>query len=85
MLYRIITEDKNRKAIFEIVDRQYYGYTWYAAHGVWRGKHEKSIIIEIDAGRSEHQQIRMLAKHIGAVNHQDCVLTQQLKSDSRFV
>lgn len=85
MLYRIVTEDKRRKAIWEIIDKYYYGYTWWPAHGVWKGKHERSLVIEIDAGRSAYQHIRFLAQKIAAVNHQECVLTQRLKSDSRLI
>jgi len=47
MLMRIITEDWDTDAIIKCVSDTFMGFTWYRANGVWDGKTEPSLIIEI--------------------------------------
>lgn len=48
MLYRIVTEDKNRERIIRAVSAKFDGFTLLPTTGFWRGTREKSIVIEID-------------------------------------
>ena len=46
-IHRIYTEDKSKKAIVDLVGKQFESFTLQPTLGYYRGKPEKSIVIEI--------------------------------------
>lgn len=48
MLYRIITENKNKTDICRIVSLSFNDFTVYETIGYYNGKQESSLVIEID-------------------------------------
>jgi hypothetical protein len=46
-IYRIYTEEKNKKAIVNLIGRQCDSFTLQSTLGYYQGKAEKSIVIEI--------------------------------------
>lgn len=94
MIYRILTEDKNRAEIVGIVEEHFDSFTIYEAKGYWRGIAENSLVIEIDTlGNAEidkadnkiEKTITYIAKRIKHVNHQEAVLIQRFDVASQLV
>ena len=75
MLYRILTEDINRRQIEDIVARRFDSFTIYAACGYWNGTKESSLVIEIDTSGAK-VRVRLVAEQIKQLNGQDAVLIQ---------
>ena len=71
-IYRIYTEEKNKKAIVQLVTEQFESFTLQPTLGYYRRKPEKSIVIEIVGGKPA--QIRRLAERIRKMNGQKSVL-----------
>ncbi len=94
MLYRILTEDMNRDGIMEIIDRHFTGYTLYQTRGIYEGKAEHAMVIEIDTGtginpvgaRNERDMmIKDIVEQIKKLNDQECVLVQKIDCESEFI
>ena len=89
MLYRICTEDKNRRAVTDILDQQFDGYTLYTVEGRWKGKAEDALVIEIDNIdiSDEHMAIKIhtVVKAIKKANNQEAVLLQKVSAVSLLV
>ena len=83
MLYRILTEDKNRLAVEDIVAFRFGGFTVIEATGFWLGAKESSLIIEIDT--TKEGVVREVARRIKAVNGQESVLVQSFEVDSKLI
>jgi hypothetical protein len=78
MIFRIMTEDKNLKGIKKILNRFFFdGYTLYHAEGMWYGKPEKSLVIEVSHELSTW--VRACASEIRDLNKQDCVMIQYIQ------
>ena len=84
MLYRIFTEDKNKKAIEKIINKYYEGYTLYKAEGFWRLQKENSLIIEIIT-EDPAAKVNKIAKEIKAKNKQQAVLVQKIKNQQWLI
>ena len=84
MLYRIFTEDKNRRKIERICAKYYPGYTLIKAEGFWRLQKEKSLIIEVIT-EDPAARISKLAKDIKNANKQEAVLVQKIKNSQWLV
>lgn len=69
---RIYTEDINREGIEELADSFFGGYSVYETDGVWKGQHEKSLVIEVIIDNPFPAHI--FAGEIKRLNHQDSVL-----------
>ncbi len=82
MLYRILTEDKNRPAIVDIVRKHFDGFTLIPAIGYWQGQEERSLIIEIDTPTKCAMHI--VADEIAYVNKQQAVIMQEIDSTTRI-
>lgn len=86
-LYRIYTEDVNREGIIKFVSTYFTGFTVLEATGVWEGKTERSIVIEIVS----HDMVggfgvlRRIAEFIKEVNGQDAVLITRQPVESRLI
>ena len=81
MLYRVFTEDKNRRGIKRICNRLFNGYTMYPAQGVWKGVPEKSLCIEVSSGGQEGYvalRVKTAAEEIKELNRQEAVLIQEV-------
>jgi len=87
MLYRILTEDKNRETITGIVSAAFDGFTLIPATGYWKGKPESSLIIEIDSfGDSDAgPKVLRLAEDIRQANNQQAVLVQYSACSSKLI
>jgi hypothetical protein len=85
MVYRLFTEDKNRKEIEAIVGRYFDGFTVIPATGYWKGERERSLIIEISSETDEESSVRLLAGEIKQYNHQQAVLIERLQTADSFV
>ena len=87
MLYRILTEDKNRDKIEHETRKLFPGFTIIEATGYWKSSKEKSLIIEIWAGDDVYISpiITTLAERIKAFNNQESVLVQEFKCTGRLV
>ena len=88
MIYRLYTEDKNRKEIEKIVSKYFDGFTVFTAKGYWEGKSENSLVIEILIEQhffGEHLIIYEICKEIKALNDQESVLVVKLNCDSEFI
>ncbi len=59
-IYRIYTEEKNKKAIVRLVAEHFESFTLQPTLGYYRRKPEKSIVIEIVGAKAG--QIRRLAE-----------------------
>jgi len=82
MLYRILTEDKNREQVLKLVARYLLGATVMQGRGLWREQWENSLIIETDA---DYEAAVRLAIGIKTLNRQDAVLIQQIDCESYLI
>jgi hypothetical protein len=81
-IYRVYTEEKNKKAIVRLLGTQFESFTVQPTLGYYRGRAEKSIVIEI-VGASA-QKIKLLAERIRKMNGQQSVLILRLKGHSEI-
>jgi hypothetical protein len=71
-IYRIYTEDKNKREILRLTGRRFESFTVQPTTGYYRGKRERSIVLEIvDA---QPRQINALAEQLRRMNGQKSVL-----------
>lgn len=86
MIYRIYTEDKNRETIEQIVGAHMDGYTLIPCSGVWKGSHERSLIIEIVTDRLDAPTVvKAIAQEIKTANEQEAVMIAALINELQFV
>jgi hypothetical protein len=70
-IHRIYTEDKRRATIVRVISKQFESFTLQPTTGYYRGKPEKSIVLElVDAKES---QVKWLAARIREINRQASV------------
>lgn len=84
MLYRIFTEDVNRRGIIRILDAEFTGYTVMYGRGSWMGAPEASLIIEV-VGARLMRRIRTVAQKIKTLNKQKEVLIQWIRNHTTIV
>lgn len=85
MTYRILTENKNKTQIAEIVSRRFEGFTLLDGQGYWKGNSEGSLVVEIDCDKKKEKDIRFIAQRIKLANKQEAVLVQKIKSESVII
>ena len=85
MLYRICTEDKNRRQLTDLIDHHFDGYTLYTVEGRWKGKAEDALVIEIAGDLADRAPVHILAHEIKALNAQEAVLIEEIESVNVFV
>jgi hypothetical protein len=78
--YRIYTEEKNKKAIVRLVSEHFESFTLQPTLGYYRGKPEKSIVIEIVGAKPA--EINRLADRIRKMNGQQSILILRLNTNS---
>jgi hypothetical protein len=81
-IYRIYTEEKNKKAIVNLIGRQFDSFTLQPTLGYYQGKAEKSIVIEIVG--STAVKIKRLADRIRRMNGQQSVLILRIDCNSEI-
>jgi hypothetical protein len=82
-VYRIYTEDADRDRVIEVVSRQWESFTLHETTGYYKGKAERSLVIEIvDA---EEETVEVAARAIRAINEQKTVLVMSLKGQARKI
>ena len=71
-VYRIYTEDKNRRKILATVGKIFDNFTLQPTAGYYKGRPEKSIVIEVaDVSKTK---IKLIAGKLLEVNRQASVL-----------
>ncbi len=84
IMYRILTEDKNRKEIYTILKSLHVaGFTVFNAIGSWQGAREHSLAIDlIDVPK---QDVLTIAKTIKEWNRQESVLVLEIPVIATFI
>lgn len=82
-MYRILTEDINRSAILGLLSEDKLSATVYPVTGLWHGKTENSIAIELAS--VPYQTVKGLARKIKKLNSQEAVLIQTIQTEDRLV
>ncbi len=73
--YRIYTEDKNPATVQQIVAEYFDGFTVFFGAGIWKGKSENNLTIEIICCEPIGDvTIPTICKRINQLNSQDCCL-----------
>lgn len=87
MLYRIFTEDgkQYRENVKQIVNRHFDGYTLLSGRGYWKGKGERSLVIEVVCGKDKENAINSIANEIKVANLQEAVLIQRINNNQWLV
>lgn len=80
-MIRILTENKNETQILEMVKQEFESFTILRGIGVWKGKLEESLIIEIeDISREQAYRVSKLLDNIKKFNNQEKILLQFIDS-----
>ena len=85
MLYRILTENLNRKRIERIISKSFKGFSLIKSQGFWEGIKENSLIIEISGSKKIAGKVKVSALEIKKANKQDAVLIQVFSDNSFLV
>jgi hypothetical protein len=79
-IYRLYTQDRNKRGILRLTSQQFESFTLQPILGYYRGKSERSIVLEI-VGAAD-REVKKLARRIGAMNGQTSVLVLQLRGSA---
>ena len=90
MLYRILTEDINRREIVRIVARNYDAFTVTPGERYWQGYTESSLVIEIEVPNGpralEHlERVQRIAREIKELNEQEAVMVQRFEVSAQLI
>ena len=83
VIHRIYTEDKRRATIVRVISKQFDDFTLQPTTGYYRGKPEKSIVLEF-VGTKE-SQVKWLAARIREINRQASVLVITLNGRAKKI
>ena len=82
MLTILATEDVNKEAILDLLDKYLEGYTVASTCGIWHGVRENSLFIYIvDA---DPEIIDEIVKEIKEMNNQECVMVLTIPCGVEF-
>jgi hypothetical protein len=81
IIHRIYTEDKRRATILRVISKQFESFTMQPTTGYYRGKPEKSIVLEFVGAKES--QVKWLAARIREINRQASVLVITLNGRSK--
>jgi hypothetical protein len=82
-IHRIYTEDKRRAVIVRVISKQIESFTLQPTTGYYRGKPEKSIVLEIVGAKES--QVKWLAARIREINRQASVLVITLNGRTKKI
>jgi hypothetical protein len=82
-IHRIYTEDKRRATIVRAIAKQFESFTLQPTTGYYRGKPEKSIVLEIVGAKES--QVKWLAARIREINRQASVLVITLNGRAKKI
>ncbi len=85
MVYRIYTEDLNRRDVEVLTAKYFPGFTIIEATGFWKLKREKTIIIELVILELQNLDIMLLCKEIKELNKQGSILVTKTECVSDFI
>lgn len=71
-IHRIYTKDKRRATIVRVISKQFDSFTLQPTTGYYRGKREKSIVMEFVGAKES--EVKWLAPRIREINQQASVL-----------
>jgi hypothetical protein len=80
-IFRIYTEEKNKRDIVRLAGQEFDSFTLQPTLGYYHGKPEKSIVIEIVGAREP--AIRKLARRIKQMNGQKSILIMKIRGDAK--
>ena len=81
IIHRLYTEDKRRATILRVISKQFESFTMQPTTGYYRGKPEKSIVLEFVGAKES--QVKWLAARIREINRQASVLVITLNGRSK--
>jgi hypothetical protein len=81
-MYRLLTEDLRRGRIMKIVSQYVNGATIYPVTGLWKGKLENSLAIELS--NVDKESVSDIVRDIKIENHQESVLVQKIQSKDKL-
>jgi hypothetical protein len=82
-VYRLYTEDMNRKDVVRLTAEHFQSFTLQPTEGYYGGEPEPSIVLEIV--EAEDDAIRQLARSIRRLNGQKSVLLLRLQGKAEKV
>lgn len=82
MLYRVLTENKNKRDILALASGYFQGFTVLEGRGFWQGQQEKSLILEVET--NDERSVKRLANDIKIFNSQEAVLVEVI-NNSQFI
>ena len=82
-IHRIYTEDKRRATIVRAIAKQFESFTLQPTTGYYRGRPEKSIVLEIVGAKES--QVKWLAARIREINQQASVLVITWKGRAKKI
>jgi hypothetical protein len=86
MLYRLYTQDKNRRFICELVSKYFPGFSIIKQTGYWQGKKECSLCIEIISDMpSVRHNIDLICRAIKGHNNQSAVLVYCIEGETLLI
>ena len=83
VIHRIYTEDKRRATIVRVISKQFDDFTLQPTTGYYRGKPEKSIVLEFVGAKES--QVKWLAARIREINRQASVLVITLNGRAKKI
>lgn len=81
-IFRIYTEEKNKRDIVRLAGKAFDNFTLQPTLGYYKGRPEKSIVIEIVGAREA--AVRELARRIRKMNGQKSVLIMKLRGQAKI-
>jgi hypothetical protein len=86
-MYRILTENKNRERIEELLEAMTEGFTIFTAQGYWKGEsvyyREDSLAIELV--NVPYALAATIAQRIKIINDQEAVLILTIPATAEFI
>jgi hypothetical protein len=82
-IHRIYTEDQRRATIVRVISKQFENFTLQSTTGYYRGKAEKSIVLEFVGAKES--QVKWLAARIREINRQASVLVITLDGRTKKI
>lgn len=83
MLYRILTENKNKRMVAIIVAMFFKGFTLLEGTGFWNRKAEPTLVVEIET--DDKAKVVEAATSIKQHNEQEAVMIQEVHNSAWFV